>query len=181
MLETTLCYAEHGPYYLMLHRNKKPNDPNAGKWIGIGGKFEEDESPDDCLLREFREETGCTLTEYRYRGIITFVNTRYPSERMHLFTATAWEGDLGLALPGNGSGQPGYDCDEGDLEWVSMDRLNELPLWEGDRLFFRLLAEGEPFFSLKLCYDGDVLRKAFLNGKPYPQDAHFTKREGSVI
>ncbi len=176
MLETTLCYAQYGPYYLMLHRNKKPNDPNAGKWIGIGGKFEENESPDDCLLREFREETGCTLTEYRYRGIITFVNTKFPTEHMHLFTATAWEGSLSLPLPesvpesasGFAAGNPGFDCDEGDLEWVPANRLDDLPLWEGDRLFFRLLEQNEPFFSLKLSYDGDVLLEAFLNGKPYP-------------
>lgn len=152
MLQSTLCYLEQNGSYLMLHRNKKPDDPNAGKWIGIGGKFLDKESPEDCLLREFREETGCTLTEYRYRGLITFVNTLYETEYMHLFTASACKGTLSV-------------CDEGDLEWVAKKDVPALPLWEGDHIFLRLLDTDIPFFSLKLEYDGDRLERAVLNGK----------------
>ncbi len=137
----------------MLHRVKKENDLNHDKWIGIGGKFLENESPDECLLREALEETGLTLTSYRYRGIVTFVNTKYPSELMHLFTADGFEGSL-------------RDCDEGVLEWIDRKKLFELTLWEGDRIFLRLLENDEqPFFSLKLDYDGDTLRRAVLDGR----------------
>lgn len=137
----------------MLHRVKKENDLNHDKWIGIGGKFLEDESPDECLLREALEETGLTLTDYRYRGIVTFVNTKYPSEFMHLFTADGFEGSL-------------RDCDEGVLEWIDREKLFGLTLWEGDRIFLRLLEDDDrPFFSLKLVYDGDELLSAVLDGK----------------
>ena len=153
MINTTLCYIRRGEDYLMLHRVKKKNDINHDKWIGVGGKFEDKESPEDCLLREVWEETGLTLTGYRYRGIVTFVSDRYETELMHLFTAHRWTGTV-------------KDCDEGVLEWVPRAKVARLPSWEGDRIFLDLLArEEEPFFSLKLCYEGDLLALAVLNGK----------------
>ena len=152
MLNTTLCYIERGDEYLMLHRDKKKNDINRDKWIGLGGKFEEDESPEECLLREVYEESGLRLTSWRYRGIVTFVNTKCSSEFMHLFTADAFEGTVG-------------PCDEGELEWIKKSELMKLTLWEGDRIFLRLLETDEPFFSLKLSYDGDELISAKLNGR----------------
>ncbi len=152
MLNTTLCYIERGDEYLMLHRVKKENDINRDKWIGLGGKFEEDESPEECLLREVYEESGLRLTSWRYRGIVTFVNTKCSSEYMHLFTADGFEGTVG-------------PCDEGELEWIKKSELMKLTLWEGDRIFLRLLETDEPFFSLKLSYDGDELISAKLNGR----------------
>ena len=152
MLNTTLCYIERGDEYLMLHRVKKENDINRDKWIGLGGKFEEDESPEECLLREVYEESGLRLTSWRYRGIVTFVNTKCSSEFMHLFTADAFEGTVG-------------PCDEGELEWIKKSELMKLTLWEGDRIFLRLLETDEPFCSLKLSYDGDELISAKLNGR----------------
>ncbi len=152
MRNTTLCYLERGRDYLMLHRVKKEVDENKDKWIGIGGKFEEGESPEDCLLREVREETGLTLTSWRYRGIVTFVSDEWGTEYMHLFTADAWEGQLR------------QDCDEGVLEWIHREKLLSLPIWEGDKIFLRLLEEDAPFFSLKLRYKGDRLAEAVLNG-----------------
>ena len=152
MINTTLCYIQRGEDYLMLHRIKKQNDLNQDKWIGVGGKFEDKESPEDCLLREVREETGLTLTSYRYRGIVTFVSDRWPTEYMHLFTADGWTGEL-------------KECDEGVLEWLPRRRLLELPHWEGDAIFLDLIArEDTPFFSLKLCYEGEILTQAVLNG-----------------
>lgn len=150
---STLCYLERGAEYLMLHRVKKRNDLNHDKWIGIGGKFEEGESPENCLLRECREETGLTLTDWRCRGLVTFVSDQAPTEYMHLFTATAW------------TGQP-HPCDEGVLEWIPKARLQSLPMWEGDRIFLKLLDQNAPFFSLKLCYEGERLAAAELNGRP---------------
>lgn len=144
MKNTTLCYVEQDGKYLMLLRNKKKQDENAGKWIGVGGKFEEGESPQDCLLREVQEETGLRLTQYRFRGIVTFVSDQYETEYMHLFTAHGFEGEI---IP----------CDEGELRWVEKDEVLSLPLWEGDREFLRLLREDAPFFSLKLIYQGDKL------------------------
>ena len=152
MINTTLCYIQRGEDYLMLHRIKKQNDLNQDKWIGVGGKFEDKESPEDCLLREVREETGLTLTSYRYRGIVTFVSDRWPTEYMHLFTADGWTGTL-------------KECDEGVLEWLPRRRLLELPHWEGDAIFLDLIArEDTPFFSLKLCYEGETLTQVVLNG-----------------
>ena len=151
MVNTTLCYMERDGKYLMLHRVKKENDMNKDKWIGIGGKFEHGESPEDCLLREAREETGLTITDYRYRGIVTFVSGD-DTEYMHLFTAHGFEGQL-------------KTCDEGDLEWIEKEKLLELTLWEGDKVFLRLLDQDIPFFSLKLTYDGDRLMETVLNGK----------------
>ena len=153
MINTTLCYLERGDSYLMLHRIKKKNDLNHDKWIGVGGKFEDRESPEDCVLRETLEETGLTLTDYRYRGLITFVNTCCPTEYMHLFTATGWTGTPIV-------------CDEGELAWIKKTELLQLPMWEGDKIFLRLLEENTPFFSLKLEYDGDTLTAAVLNGVP---------------
>ena len=154
MFNCTLCYLENDRQeYLMLHRVKKKNDVNHDKWIGVGGKFEADESPEECLLREVREETGLTLTDYRFRAVITFVAEGYETEYMHLFTATGWTGAL-------------TDCDEGDLEWVPKSRVQDLPIWEGDKLFFRLMEDPDsPFFSLKLEYRGDTLVRAALDGK----------------
>ena len=152
MWNTTLCYIQREGQYLMLHRVKKENDINHEKWIGVGGKFEDKESPEECLLREVKEETGLTLTHYAYRGLVTFVSDRWPTEYMHLFTADAWEGEL---LP----------CDEGDLEWVDIDKVCDLPIWTGDKIFLDLLHQDVPFFSLKLSYQGDTLVEAVLNGK----------------
>ena len=152
MKNTTLCYLLQGDSVLLLHRVKKENDLNHDKWIGIGGIFEENESPEECLVREAWEETGLTLTGYQYRGIVTFVSDRWEGEYMHLYTATEWTGTI-------------KECDEGVLEWVSLEKMKELPQWEGDRIFLRLLEEGAPFFSLKLCYEGDCLVYAALNGK----------------
>lgn len=154
MKNTTLCYIEKDGKYLMLHRVRKQNDENHDKWIGIGGKFEDGESPEDCVLREAREETGLLLTNYRYRGIVTFVSDLYPTEYMHLFTATEYEGKMR------------DDCEEGILDWIDKRDLLRLPMWEGDRIFLRLLDEDVPFFSLKLVYRGDTLVQAVLNGVP---------------
>ena len=153
MKNTTLCYIENERGdYLMLHRVKKENDCNRDKWIGVGGKFVDGESPEECVLRETLEETGLTLTDWRYRGIVTFVSDRWETEYMHLFTATGWTGRL-------------HECDEGVLEWVSREQFRGLPQWEGDRIFLRLIEEDAPFFSLKLRYEGEHLAYAALNGK----------------
>ena len=152
MKQTTLCYLERGDEYLMLHRTKKKNDENHDKWIGVGGKFEAGESPEDCMHREIVEETGLTVTDYRYRGIVTFVSDIYGTEYMHLFTVTDWTGEA-------------RECDEGELAWIKKQKLFDLTLWQGDRIFLRLLQENVPFFSLKLTYQGDELQEAVLNGK----------------
>lgn len=152
MVLSTLCYLELGDKYLMLHRVKKEHDVNQGKWIGVGGKFQEGESPEECILRECREETGLTLTEYRYRGLVTFVSDEAPTEYMHLFTASAWEGTP-------------HPCEEGELAWIRKEDLRTLPLWEGDLIFLDLLEKGAPFFSLKLNYEGSRLTRAVLNGR----------------
>ena len=139
--------------YLMLNRVKKKNDINHDKWIGVGGGFEHGESPEECALRETREETGLTLTDCRFRGIVTFDCEGQETLYMHLFTASGWTGEL-------------TDCDEGELEWVPKEKVYDLPIWEGDKIFFRLLEQERPFFSLKLSYDrGDVLRRAVLDGE----------------
>lgn len=153
MKNTSLCYIERGGQYLMLHRVKKVNDENHDKWIGIGGKFEPGESPEECMQREVTEETGLTAREWRYRGIVTFVSDEWGTEYMHLFTCTGFTGTL-------------RECDEGVLEWIDKRALLALPIWEGDKIFLRLLDEGGPFFSLKLNYSGDRLTAAVLNGVP---------------
>lgn len=153
MIQSTLCYIENDrDQYLMLHRVKKENDANHDKWIGIGGKFEDGESPEECVCRETLEETGLTLTEYRYRGLVTFVSDQWETEYMHLFTATDYTGTL-------------RECDEGVLEWIGKADLMALPHWEGDRIFLDLLDRDVPFFSLKLRYEGETLRQAVLNGE----------------
>ena len=152
MKMTTLCYLERKDAYLMLHRTKKENDENHDKWIGVGGKFEARESPEDCMRREIFEETGLTVTDYRYRGIVTFVSDIYETEYMHLFTVTNWTGEA-------------RECDEGELAWIKKQKLFDLTMWEGDRIFLKLLQEDAPFFSLKLTYRGDKLTEAILNGK----------------
>ena len=152
MHNSTLCYITRGDEVLMLHRVKKKNDVNQDKWIGIGGKFEKDESPDECLLREAKEETGLTLTSWRCRGVVTFLNDGCEGEYMYLFTADSWEGEI-------------KECDEGDLQWVSRDFLYSLPMWEGDKIFLDLLWQDAPFFLLTLRYSGDQLVEAVLDGK----------------
>lgn len=151
---STLCYIEQDGKYLMLHRTVKQNDVNKDKWIGVGGHFEHGESPEECLLREVKEETGYTLTSWKYRGIVTFVYGEDTVEYMSLYTADGF------------SGEP-VECDEGELEWVDKKDIPALELWEGDKIFFRLLDMGREFFSLKLVYDRqDVLMYAALDGKP---------------
>ena len=152
MINSTLCYVTRGDQVLMLHRVKKKNDINHDKWIGIGGKFEDGESPDECILREAREETGLTLTSWQCRGVVTFLSDEAEGEFMYLFTADDFEGDL-------------TDCPEGDLQWVSREFLDQLPKWEGDQIFLDLLWQNEPFFLLKLRYEGERLAEAVLNGK----------------
>ena len=153
MRMSTLCYIEKDEQYLMLHRVVKKNDVNKDKWIGVGGYFEYGESPEDCVLREVKEETGYTLTSYRYRGLVTFVFADVEMEYMSLFTADGFEGEP-------------IECDEGVLEWVPKKEIDNLNIWEGDKIFFRLLAENVPFFSLKLVYNLEgQLVSAALNGK----------------
>ena len=151
MLNTTLCYVTRGDEVLMLHRVKKKKDLNKDKWIGIGGKFEGEESPDQCLLREAKEETGLTLTSWRCHGVVTFLSDQYEGEYMYLFTADGFEGAL-------------KECNEGDLQWVSREFLNQLPKWEGDEIFLDLMWQDAPFFLLTLRYQGDTLAEAILNG-----------------
>ena len=155
---TTLCYLEKDGQYLMLHRNVKQKDVNKDKWIGVGGHFEGQESPDECLLREVREETGLILRSWRLRGIVTFLSQKGEGdfEYMFLYTADAWDG---TPVP----------CSEGELEWVRKDSIDQLNLWEGDRIFFRLMNEDMPCFSLKLVYDSqDRLTEAVLDGRQLP-------------
>ena len=152
MRNTTLCYVTRGDDVLMLHRVKKKNDLNHDKWIGIGGKFLPEESPEECLLREAWEETGLTLTSWRCRGVVTFLQEGTEGEYMYLFTADGFEGEM-------------HVCDEGDLEWVSREFLDSLPKWEGDQIFLDLLWQDAPFFLLTLRYRGDVLTEAVLNGE----------------
>ena len=154
MKQTTLCYLEQDDKYLMLHRVKKANDASHDKWIGVGGKCEADESPDECMIREVKEETGLDILEWRYRGIVTFISDVWPCEYMHLFTASRWCGEE-------------IACDEGELAWIEKQRLFDLTLWEGDKIFLRLLMNPEqPFFSLKLVYQGDDLVGSKLDGRP---------------
>ena len=152
MIQSTLCYVTRDDQVLMLHRVKKKNDINHDKWIGIGGKFEPGESPDECLLREAKEETGLKLTSWKCRGVVTFLSDEAEGEYMYLFTADGFEGEM-------------TECSEGDLQWVSREFLNRLPKWEGDQIFLDLLWQDAPFFLLKLRYDGDKLVEAVLNGK----------------
>ncbi len=162
---STLCYLEQGETYLMMYRNKKTNDNNQGKWIGIGGKFQEGETPEECMLREVKEETGYTLTRYFYRGLVTFVQDGQETEYMHLFTADRWKGTP-------------IECTEGTLAWVNKKDVFQLNLWEGDRIFFRLLEERQNYFSLKLRYMGEKLTEAIC----YPtQEEILDQKDCSVV
>ena len=149
MLVSTLIYVEKDDSYLMLHRIKKQGDVNKDKWIGVGGKLEVGETVRECAERELNEETGLTAQKLDYRGIVYFENTLYPSEEMHLFTCDMFSGRL-------------TDCDEGELEWVKKRDIDKLNIWEGDRIFLKLLSEGAPFFELTLKYDGDKLIESAL-------------------
>ena len=150
---TTLCYIEKDDKYLMLHRVKKENDLNHDKWVGVGGKFEPDETPEECMLREVREETGLTLTKYQFRAILTFLSDEWETEYIHLYTASEFTGTL-------------LECDEGNLEWIPKSEIDKLKLWEGDNIFFKLLRETEDFFSLKLRYEGEKLVETKLTQYP---------------
>lgn len=163
---TTLCYVEKNQQYLMLHRVKKKVDVNKDKWIGIGGHFEPGESPEECLLREAKEETGLILTSWQFRGIVTFQAEGWDTEYMCLYTADRFTGEL-------------IACEEGTLEWVEKDKLTSLNLWEGDKIFLKLLAEEAPFFSLKLRYSKDRLMEAVLDGKPM-ELLDIRKKDGSL-
>ena len=145
MKNTTLCYIEKDGKYLMIHRVKKVLDMNKDKWLGIGGKFEETETPFDCVRREITEETGLVADKMNYRGLVTFVSNEYGTEYMHLFHTDDFSGELL------------EDCPEGNLEWVDKNEITNLPLWEGDKIFFDLMENENRFFSLKLCYEGDRL------------------------
>ena len=147
---TTLCYIEKENKYLMLHRTSKKKDGNKDKWIGVGGHFEKGESPEECLLREVKEVTGLELTSYQFRGIVTFISDEWPDEYMCLYTADRYTGDIG-------------NCDEGELVWVEKGKIMDLNIWEGDKIFLKLLTENQPFFSLKLEYKGDKLVNTVLN------------------
>ena len=147
---TTLCYIEKENKYLMLHRTSKKKVGNKDKWIGVGGHFEKGESPEECLLREVKEETGLELTSYQFRGIVTFISDEWPDEYMCLYTADRYTGDIG-------------NCDEGELVWVEKGKIMDLNIWEGDKIFLKLLTENQPFFSLKLEYKGDKLVNTVLN------------------
>lgn len=152
-MQTTLCYIERDEAYLMLHRVSKESDPNRDKWIGVGGKFEKNESPEECMLREVFEETGLTLDSYQYRGIVTFVSNEWEeTEYMHVFTSSKFHGDI-------------KECDEGKLEWVDKNDLFHLPMWEGDVYFLQEIMEDTPFFSIKLVYEGNTLQQVTINGK----------------
>lgn len=153
MRNTTLCHIERDGKYLMLHRVKKENDLNRDKWVGIGGKFEENESPEQCNAREVFEETGLTLNDAKYRCVVTFVSDIWESELMHVFTAADFSGQI-------------KECDEGELVWVDKTAVYSLPVWEGDKIFLRLIENPcQPFFSLRLEYKGDTLISAVLDGK----------------
>lgn len=149
MINTTLCYIEKDNKYLMLHRNKKENDLNEGKWIGVGGKFEKDETPEECLLREVKEETGLTLTSYKLRAVITFISDEWETEYMYLFTADEFEGKL-------------IQCNEGELKWIDKEKVLDLKTWEGDRIFLEKLLQEDKFFSLKVRYEGNKLVESVL-------------------
>lgn len=147
---TTLCYIEKDKSYLMLHRVTKKNDINHDKWIGVGGHFEYQESPEDCLIREVKEETGLTLKSFNFRAIVTFIADQEPAEYMCLYTAKEFTGKL-------------IDCNEGKLEWVPFEKIKDLELWEGDEIFLKLLQKETPFFSLKLVYKNGKLTEKELN------------------
>jgi len=141
---TTICYIEKDDKYLMLHRTKKENDQSHDKWLGVGGKFEENESPDECVVREVKEETGLNLLSYRLRGVMTFVSDIWETEYMFIYTADRFEGEL-------------TKCSEGELLWVEKSKVPDLNLWEGDILFLKKLMEDSEFFTIKVQYQGEKL------------------------
>ena len=143
---TTICYIEQDGNYLMLHRTKKENDQSHDKWLGVGGKFDKDESPDECILREVKEETGRTLTSYQLRGVMTFVSDIWETEYMFIYTADEFEGELA-------------ECSEGDLQWIKKTEVMNLKLWEGDKIFLKKLIDGDGFFTVKMEYEGEKLVK----------------------
>lgn len=143
---TTICYIEQNGNYLMLHRTKKENDQSHDKWLGVGGKFEKDESPDECILREVKEETGLTLTSYQLRGVMTFLSDIWETEYMFIYTADRFEGEL-------------TECSEGDLQWIKKTEVMNLKLWEGDKIFLKKLIDGDGFFTVKMEYEGEKLVK----------------------
>ena len=147
MLLTTLCYIEQDGRYLMLYRNKKENDINEGKWIGVGGRFEEGETPEECMIREVKEETGLTVEGFSYRGLVTFIQEGGIIEYMHLYTVDKFSGEI-------------IECDEGTLKWIDKEEVFQLNLWEGDKIFLKLLLEDKGYFSLKLRYRGENLIEA---------------------
>jgi 8-oxo-dGTP diphosphatase len=153
MINTTLCHIEKDGKYLMLHRVKKKNDLNQDKWVGIGGKFEKGETPFQCALREIEEETGIIPLNLRYRGIVEFISDKYETENMHLFTADGFEGEIKK------------ECAEGELVWIKKEQINNLKIWEGDKIFFDLLEREEEFFYLTLKYKGDKLIEHKINIK----------------
>ena len=158
MISTTLCYIEKNNSYLMLHRTKKQKDVNKDKWIGIGGKFENCESPFDCVIREVKEETGFVLNKPEYRGLVTFVSRTSDGaepyyELMHLF----WCGDFSVPVGRTAEDLP--QCDEGELAWVPKEKMKDLPQWESDVLFLDLIEKHAPFFSMKVEYfDGKLVK-----------------------
>ena len=146
MILSTLCYIEKDNKYLMLHRTKKKNDINKDKWLGIGGKFEEGESPEECIVREVMEETGLKLNSYQLRTIVTYVSTNWETEYMYVFTSNDFTGEL-------------IECNEGDLQWIDKKEVTKLNTWEGDKIFVEKLQNDSGFFTVKFEYDGDKLVK----------------------
>ena len=182
----TLCYLENDGRYLMLHRTAKENDPSHGKWIGVGGKFEEGESPEECVTREVMEETGFVLTDYKFRGIVTFVSDEWESEYMHIFTANGFAERQVNQTGGSARYMLAYydkarydfplrECSEGRLAWVDKDKIKDLNLWEGDRIFLKLLMDSDEFFSLKFVYKGDELAEVHIDGRLLEGDVPYLK------
>lgn len=149
MILSTLCYIEKDGKYLMLHRTKKKNDINKDKWLGIGGKFEDGESPEECIIREVKEETGLTLNTYKLRCVVTYVSTNWETEYMYVFTSNDFIGEL-------------IECNEGDLQWIEKDKVTELKTWEGDKIFIEKIKNNDSFFTVKFNYDGEKLIKYHL-------------------
>ena len=146
MILSTLCYIEKDGKYLMLHRTKKKNDINKDKWLGIGGKFEDGESPEECIVREVKEETGLTLNTYKLRCVVTYVSTNWETEYMYVFKSNDFTGEL-------------IECNEGDLQWIGKDKVTELKTWEGDKIFIEKIKNNDSFFTIKFNYDGEKLIK----------------------
>ena len=150
MINSTICYIEKDGKYLMLHRTKKEKDINKDKWIGIGGKFEDKESPEECIVREVKEETGLTLNSYKLRGIVTYISNNWETEYMYVFTSVDFSGEL-------------IECNEGDLEWIDKEKIFDLNVWKGDKIFLEKLQKDSKFFTAKFEYDGDKLLKYSLS------------------